>query len=888
MPIRQCLVILACLFVNIQNIQAQYLIPDEITIDYSADDIPLRKVLKELGEISRVTIAFQEEILPGDSLVNLAVRNEKLGKIIDYVINPHGLKYKIVGNQIVIKKDPYKSSRDKITISGYLMDKESGEPLVNANIYLYDKTAGTTTNEYGFYSFTIDKGTQRVYYSYLGYDLGIQEINLSKDTVVDIRMLPSNRLNEIVITAKKYDPLLEFPEVASVEVLPIDRISASLPLGGEADVLRYTYTLPGVTSGADGFGGMSVRGGATNQNLILFDGIPVYNANHAFGLFSIFNSNVIKSAKLYKGAFPSHYSGRLSSVLDIRTREGNNQKMAGDVSLGLLAVKASLEGPIVKNKASYLFSFRRTFVDPWIKSLTEYLNERDDKTGHSDLYFLDFNGKLNFSLGSKSKIHLSYYSGSDNFNSITSEIDDEMKIENLNETYWESTNKLASLRWNFQLSKKSFLNISAYYSKYNFGSFDHDRVNTLESGQQVDNFYEAGYYQSGITDRGIKLDMDIIPGAAQKIKIGGGIVRHDFNPGLILVDHFDKLTQGEELITRNQLKSILDEETIKGDEYEFYIEDKIRLGEFSYLNIGYNHLVVNAGKTYHIPQPRLLFNAGTAKYTFKFSAGRMGQYLHNLTNSGLGIPVDVWLPSTDVIEPEVSLIFSAGNFFKTKNLGMLGIEAFYKDLSKLTRYGDSGLVDISKTSNWESLIPIGEGKAYGLELSNDNSFGNTVIRSSYTLSWSNRTFPGVNNGETFRYRYDRRHVFDLGIIHKLGENIEISANWQYASGSPVTIADGQSYYYVDANGQQTLVLIFNEINNDELPAYHRLDFGLNVYNKYKWGRSKLTLGLYNAYNRKNPFYRDISPQDVNNPSILKYEQLTILPILPTFSYNVSF
>ncbi|MBT8191709.1 MAG: TonB-dependent receptor, partial [Bacteroidia bacterium] len=794
MSILHRFVLFALLFVCTQKIQAQYLIPDEITIDYSAEDLPLREVLYQLGDISRVTIAFQEEIIPGDSLISLAVRNEKLGKIIDYIINPHGLKYKIVGNQIVIKKDPYTSSRDKITISGYLKDEESGEPLVNANIYLYDKSAGTTTNEYGFYSFTIDKGIKRVYFSYLGYDLGIQEFDLAKDTVVDIKMLPSNRLNEVVIKAKRYDPVIEFPEVASVDILPIDRISAGLPLGGEADIIRYTYTLPGVTSGADGFGGMSVRGGATNQNLILFDGIPVYNANHAFGLFSIFNSNVIKSAKLYKGAFPSHYSGRLSSVLDIRTREGNNQKMAGDVSVGILAVKASLEGPIVKDKASYLISFRRTFVDPWIKSLTEYLNEREGKTGNSDIYFLDFNGKLNFSLGPRSKIYLSYYTGSDNFNNITSEVNDEKDLENLDETFWESRNNLASLRWNLQLSQKSFLNISAYYSKYNFGSFDHDRVNILESGQQIDNFYEAGYYQSSIEDRGVKLDMDIIPGSSHKIKIGGGIVKHQFNPGLLLVDNFDQLTEGEELITQNQLKSLLDEETIEGDEYEFYIEDNIRLGEYSHLNIGYNHLMVKTGKTYHIVQPRLLFNTGSKKYTFKFSAGRMGQYLHNLTNSGLGIPVDVWLPSTDIIEPEVSWIFSAGNFFKSQKFGMIGFETFYKDFSNLTRYGDSGLVDISTTSNWESLIPIGDGTAYGFEFSHDQRIGNTAIKTSYTLSWSDRTFPGINNGETFRYRYDRRHVFDIGILHKLGENIEFSANWQYASGSPITVADGQNYF----------------------------------------------------------------------------------------------
>ncbi len=552
-----------------------------------------------------------------------------MGKVIDYLIADHGLKYKIVGNQIVIQKDPYKSISEKITISGYLRDQESGEALISANIYLYDKTQGTTTNEYGFYSITIDKGLQRLYYSYLGYDLGIQEISLIKDTVVNIQLSPFNRLSEIVITEKRINPELDFPENAPVNVISIDKLSSSLPMGGEPDILRFTYSLPGVTSGADGFGGMSVRGGATNQNLILFDGIPVYNANHAFGLFSIFNSNVIKSAKLYKGAFPSHYSGRLSSVLDIRTREGNNQTLHGDFSVGLLTLKGSLEGPIQKGKSSFLISARRTFVDPWIKALTEYLNEKEGKSGNTDIFFFDINAKINFSLGPKSKLFLSYYTGNDNFDTVALDPDESNNIETFDQTFWDSGNNLASLRWNFQLSHKAFLNISTYYSKYIFSSFDHDRVNFIEGGNQVDFFYSAGYYQSEIKDLGFKFDLDFIPSPKHKIKIGGGYIKHDFSPGLLLVDNFDNLTEGEELVTVSQLKSLLSEEILSGNEMEFYFEDNIRLGKYSYLNLGYNQLIVDSGKKYFIPQLRVLFTTGSENYKLKLSWGQMAQYLHN-------------------------------------------------------------------------------------------------------------------------------------------------------------------------------------------------------------------------------------------------------------------
>ncbi|NNE26378.1 MAG: TonB-dependent receptor plug domain-containing protein, partial [Saprospiraceae bacterium] len=597
----------------------QYTIPDENLVNYSCEDKSLREVLSEVGANTGVTIAFQEEILPSDSIVSISVRNQRLGKFLEYLIAPHKLRYKIVGNQIVIKRNPYVSSGEKITISGYLKDAESGEPLVNANVYLYDKTQGTTTNEYGFYSFTIDKGVQRVYYSYLGYDLGIKEYALSADTTANVKLKGTNQLSEIVIKDSRIVSSNRPEELYPVDVLNLKTLNSTVALGGEVDVIRATQNLAGVTSGADGFGGMSVRGGETNQNLILYDGIPIYNADHAFGLFSIFNSTLIKSASLYKGAFPSHYSGRLSSVLDIRTREGNNQKFQGDVSLGLLALKASIEGPIKKDKSSFLFSFRRTFVDPWIKSLTEYINEQDGKNGSSSVFFFDFNGKMNFKLGERSHLYLSYYSGNDSFNTETTELSDDQLRSKLDQNFWDSGNKLASIRWNFQLSKKAFLNFSVYQTQYQFTSFDHDRTDILESGMTTDNFYDAGFYQSKIKDNGARVQLELTPNTRHKIKLGAGAIRHSFEPGLILVDNFDNITSNEEYVTKNQLNLLLDEPNIKGNEYEFFVEDEIKFGKYTYLNLGLNYMLVDVGTTFALPQPRILFTTGSEKYKLKMA-----------------------------------------------------------------------------------------------------------------------------------------------------------------------------------------------------------------------------------------------------------------------------
>ena len=879
--------ILSFLLVSSAALFGQHIIPDEKIIDFSVEEIPFREVIILLAEQNDVTIAFQEEIIPGDSIVSLSVRNQRLGRTLDFLLNDHGLKYRIIGNQIVIQKDAFRESDDRITVSGYIRDAYSGESLISANVYLYDKSKGTTTNEYGFYSFTLDKGIRRINYSYLGYNIGIHELSLIHDTVLNVSLDPFYKLNEILIVADRIIKEIQSEEIASVDILPLDKIGSTIPLGGEPDIMRLALSQTGITSGADGFGGLSVRGGSINQNLILFDGIPVYNANHAFGLFSIFNSNLIKSAKIYKGAFPSHYSGRLSSVMDIRTRDGNNQRLSGDFSIGLLTLKGSLEGPIIKDKASYLVSVRRTFVDPWIVTLTESLNDANEE-GSSSIYFIDFNGKVNWSLGKKSKMYLSYYSGKDNFRNDKLKKNDSLTEERFNQLTWDSRNILASFRWNFQLSQKSFLNISAYQSNYRFDSFDYDRVEVFEEGILTGAYFDAGFYRSEIEDKGLKLELDFVPGPKHKFKLGVGLIKHKYSPGLLIVDQSDMLVPIEHKITKDELRNSIGDKSILGTEYEFFIEDNIRLGKNTNLNIGYNQMIVTTGKTYFIPQPRLLFSTGTNKYRFNLSWGIMGQYLHTLTNSGLGVPIDVWLPSTDLIEPESSWIFSLGQSINSKKIGTLSAEVFYKNMNKITRYGDEGLIRISSDSDWENLVPIGSGKSYGTELSWNKSTSKTDVQVSYTLSWATRTFDQINNGFEFNYRYDRRHVINIGLIHKLNENIEFSINWEFGSGNPTTIDNGLSYYYTDEEGNQTLVLVFDKIHNDKLPDYHRLDLGVNFYNKYKWGRTKLTLGLYNAYNRQNPFYRDVLVENINNSNQIKYQELTILPILPTFSYNLSF
>jgi len=889
--------LIACtaLYLGISSIAiGQKIVPDEQFLDYSVENFTLREVLYDLSKKANVTIAFQDQIIPSDSLVSLSVRRERLGKIIDYLIADHNLKYKMVGNQIVIVQDEYRkvsAPNAKQTISGIVRDSETGEPLVNSNVYLFDYSQGVSSNEYGFYSFTLEKGLQRIYSSYIGYEMSIHEVSLTKDTTINIEMVPYTRLKEIIVAEKSLSPIKEIdqPEMASVDVLTIEMINSKLPLVGEPDVMRLAYAMTGVTTGADGFGGMSVRGGETNQNLVLFDGIPVYNAQHGFGLFSIFNSSVIKSAKLYKGAFPSRYSGRLSSVMDIRTREGSFRKFKGDVSLGLLTGEASFEGPIIKEKASFLVSARRTFVDPWIRSVTKAIN---DNQGSTSVYFIDLNAKLNYSIGNSSKIYVSYYTGNDNFDTENVGPTDQSSLMiETDELFWDSGNSLASVRWNSRLSQKLFLNASVYRSRYSFISFDHDRVDQYDQmsiSTLLSTNYTAAYYRTQIKDLATKLDFDFVPSPSHHFKFGSGYTKHDFSPGFINVTQADELVPIVLQIDAAVLSEEIIDTDLKSTEIEMYVEDEISIGQKIRINLGYNHSIIKTGaKSYHIPQPRMLFSYGNDKSLFKLSLGRMGQFLHTLTNTGLGVPIDVWLPSTDQIEPETSWIFSVGQYQQSKKLGMLGMELFYKKYNNLTRLSENGFVNISANSNWENLIPIGKGTSYGAEFSINKETSKTNVSLGYTLSWSNRQYDEINGGQSFAFRYDRRHVANLSLIRKIGDNIDVSVAWEFGSGTPITLPENQAFIDTGGGGEEIIVLIYKDINNSKLPAYHRLDLGVNIHSDHKWGKSKLTLGLYNAYNRQNPLFRDIEFNPNETPS-LSFRDLTILPILPTFRYGISF
>lgn len=861
-------------------------LPDEVIVSYTCANKPLTTVLDELSNRSGVNIIYSAKRLPKRKKITIQGTNEELGVMLNVILSDFGYKYKIVGNQLVIVRDDLEDVEEMITINGYVQDSVSGERLVYANIYLLEKTQGTESNEYGYFSFTLPKGDQRVYFSYLGYKQRAVDFRLKKDSTIVIDMSPDVQLNEIVILDA--DEVEADQNTSTESRMNYDELQSMTSLGGEADVVRLANILPGVASGADGFGGLNVRGGSADQNLVLFDGVPVYNAGHALGIFSIFNSNVIKSATLIKGGFPARYGGRLSSVLDVRTREGSTKKMEGAVSISAIAMKASIEGPIGINGSSYLFSGRRTFVDRWIKSITSYnyRSNGNDDVGFSNYYFYDLNGKLNFQLGKRHQLLISGYNGKDDFVNEVDRIRQDGDLRERSESNFNWANRLGTVRLNSQLSKKLFSKIAAYVSEYNFSSYDYDRFENTDSNTGITQFnYKAGSYLSQITDKGAKIDLDYIYSPSHFFKFGGGVIQHDYNPGLININENTNPIDIEDPVIQSEVEAMVESPNLIGSEIYGYLEDQISFGYGFMLNLGVHASHISVGNsTYLNWQPRAAMMIRGESIYFKASASKMNQYLHLIANTGIGLPSEVWLPSSERLQPQSSWIYSTTLAYHSKESGFhLGGEAFYKTFDHLSAFNEGAPIEIGIDNDWDNEIPLGKGDAYGVELFLDKVAGKTTWMANYTYTQSRRQFDELNLGREFLHRFSLDHNVKLSLRHRLTADAEFSLNYHISTGSRVTTPSGD--VVLGPNGE--ILINYDERNNEVLPSYQRLDIGFNFYNKYKWGRQKISIGAYNVLDKRNPFYVDIQ-RDRNNSNKFELVRFTILPVFPAVSYSLSF
>lgn len=761
------------------------------------------------------------------------------------------------------------------TISGYITESGSDERLVQANVYDKITFKGTTSNNFGFYSFTLPGGTYQLNYSYVGYQVRSLFINLTRDTIINVSLPIIGALQEIVVRADNPDAFRSRMLISQQDI-PIERVQSLPSFLGEADVFKTIKLMPGVQSGNEGQSGLYIRGGGPDQNLILLDGIPVYNAEHLFGIFSVFNPDMVKNIELYKGGFPARYGGRLSSVVDITSKDGNLNKFKGSATIGMISSKINFEGPIIKGKTSFNISARRSYIDILSKPVVKAFF---DDENYAEYYFYDINAKLNHIFSERSRLFFSLYYGYDDV--VTSIFDSYVQ----NENRWKEwnnfglnwSNLVGSLRWNYVLSQRLFANFTLFTTSFDFFA-KHQYIKESEGANYFDDF--DIYYGSRIGDAGIKIDLDhfAIPGLTFKYGY------HFIKQGFFYAFSDEPSTTARADLKKNISWAIgLNKPWL----HQLYAEGDLHVSGLLHINAGLHSSVYMIDeKNFFSLQPRssVLFLLSD-KISVNASYTKMTQYINLLSSSTFSMPSDLWLPATSRIPPPVANQFSVGGRYDFGKGITANFDAFTKRMKGLIEYKE-GVNFFENKKDWEDKVETGKGLTDGVEFLLQKTEGKTTGWIGYTLSWNRRKFDNLNNGEFFWAKYDRRHDIGLSVTHKFNNRIDAGLIWIFGSGSRATLPTQVIRLEgLPAGVGRTHILgYYNERNNYQLPNYHRLDAGIN-FHKFRENSSRTwRLGFINAYNQRNPFYLYVGYH--NNKNVIK--QVSIFPVLPTISYTYNF
>lgn len=755
------------------------------------------------------------------------------------------------------------SAQEKYTLSGVLTAQKTGEKIMGASVSIAGTPIGTFSNEYGFYSLTLPQGAHSVHFSAIGFSEIVVDVQLNKNTNLDLTFLEKEKsLEGVVVAAKSSSRSLRSPQMG-LERLTIREIKHMPLLLGERDVLKAIQLLPGIKSAGDGNSGFYVRGGAADQNLILLDGAPVYNASHLLGFFSTFNSDAIKDVAIYKGGMPAQYGGRLSSVLDIKMNDGNNQHLTTSGGIGLISSRLNLEGPIQKDKSSFLISGRRTYADLFLKL------SKDSSINRNKLYFYDLNVKLNYQLGKRDQLFLSGYFGRD-----------VMGMQDKFGLQWG--NGTGTIGWNHVYGPKLFSNTSLIFSNYHY---------EVSAKTESDDFTVF----SQIRDWNVKQDYQWYLNPRNTIQFGVNAIHHTVRPGEVTASKTSGIGEG-----RLQKRYAWENAAFISNNWKaaekLTISYGLRLTAFSVLAEGDFYTIDPNGKvtdttsykkgeivkTYVNPEPRISASYQlNSSSSLKASYVRNVQNLHLLSNSTTTNPTDKWIASSNVIKPEVSDQVSIGYYKDLADRNYeLTVEAYYKNMQNGIDYRNGA--NIYTNDAVESQLLFGKGRAYGLEGLLKKRSGRLTGWISYTLSKTERKIDGINQGRWYNARQDRTH--DLAIVgaYQVNDKWTLSANWVYYTGDAVTFPAGK--YSIDDG----VVFYYTERNGYRMPAYHRLDLGATLQLKKK-GRytSELAFSLYNAYGRENAYSIEFR-ESKDDPGKTEAVQTTLFKFIPSITYNFKF
>ncbi|MDA3927805.1 MAG: TonB-dependent receptor [Prolixibacteraceae bacterium] len=870
-----------------KSFSQENILQTKISIELKNETI--KSALKNIEKEANVSFTYSN-FKALNHKANRTFKDQPLKAVLETLLKDTNLSFKVIAGKVsIFEKEEKKHGNKRATIHGYISDAESGERLVNAAVYNTSNHQGTITNSYGFYSFSLKSGTIELAVSYLGYYTNKLTIDILNDTVFNLALTPKNdELEEVVIVGNRIEQI-EQSQMSMINV-PVQKLENVPVILGEADILKVIQMLPGVHAGTEGTSSIYVRGGGPDQNLFLLDGVPVYNAAHLFGFFSVFNPDAIKTVKLYKGGFPARFGGRLSSVVDVSMKDGNMKEFHGNVSVGLIASKIQLEGPIVKDKTSFMLSGRRSYIDLLAQPFLMSESKTDNKDISGLAHFHDLNLKINHIFSDRSRLYWSGYHGRDTGKGT--EIRNYPYNKTLKEEQVEKGigvgwgNTLSSLRWNYLISPKLFSNTTFIYSKFFFDiesqRFDRDLVNDT----QVETSFR---YSSGIEDLTGKIDFDYFPNSNQSIKFGAQYTHHYFTPGASNdIKKYDN-------IQAENIDSVFGNRNINATELSAYIEDDIKFSSTLKANIGFHISAYNVdGKTFFRPQPRISLRYKVKdNWSLKGSYSRMAQHVHLLTTSNIDLPTDLWVPVTKQIAPPVSDQLAVGTAISLKEGLNLTIEGYYKKMNNIIAYKE-GASFIDSGNDWESKIEKGEGTSYGVEFMLEKTVGKTTGWIGYTLSKTTHQFDEINFGKSFPAKYDRRHDVSVVLSHKFSERFDISGCWVYATGNAVSLSLSKAPIanIPHSYSRDEYTPYYPGRNNYRMPAYHRMDIGMNFHKKKKRGIRTWNISAYNAYNRKNAFLLMwLENGDTMSPNLGGEQQLTkisIFPIIPSVSYSFKF
>jgi TonB dependent receptor-like, beta-barrel/CarboxypepD_reg-like domain/TonB-dependent Receptor Plug Domain len=767
----------------------------------------------------------------------------------------------------------YSFSQNKFTISGYVKDSLNGETLIGTTVAVQGETKGVISNAYGFYSLTLAEGTYVFVCSNIGYQTKMTTLSIHHNGSFNFEMLPKITSSQaIIISGRRRDQNIKSAQMGKVD-LSIDQIKSVPPFLGEVDILKTIQLLPGVRNAGEGSAGLYVRGGGPDQNLIMLDDAVVYNTGHLFGFFSIFNSDAIKSTTLIKGGMPAQYGGRLSSVLDISMKEGNDKTMQFEGGIGLVASRLSLQGPIKKNKSSFIISARRTYADALVKP---FFKKTSPFRG-SGYYFYDLNAKMNYKFSEKDRIYFSGYFGKDRFDFINKKQSLDISVP------WG--NLTATFRWNHVFNGRLFGNTTLVYNDYKFNFFA--RQNDFELK-----------LSSGIRDLNIKQDFDLYPFTGHKLKFGGMYTYHTFTPTVLSGKQDSTIFHPK----NSQPKFAHEAAIYLQDDWDISSKLKInaglrwsafqQIGNYKIYTSGVNgnHLdstVFKRGEpvvTYNGLEPRFTLRYSiNEELSFKFGITKNFQYIHLVSNAGTTLPTDLWVPSTYRVKPQVSWLYTAGLFKNVEqNNYEASIEIYYKSMKNQLEYKEGYTPNTLEDT--ENYFTFGKGWSYGSEFFINKTRGRLTGWAGYTLSWIWRQFPGLNSGKKYPAKYDRRNDLSLVAVYELSKKWKLSADFVYGSGNAATLPER---FYI-FNG--ILTQEYSQINQYRLPAYHRLDCSA-IYTPSRKSHSKLksewVFSVYNLYSRKNPYfiYFDQEGNPYNGTLKVQAKQVSLFPVIPAVTWN---